>query len=227
MGRMGTQKQRTASYVLLFCRLGFCCIGMLGCVGAEVVAELMPEDETDSTGRSSVDTDSGGREDDDGDTEDCGDFVWRGDANIAFASQLKMLAGVTRISGSFFIEDIKDDVDALEAVSSLRCVDGDLAIWNVRELKTLETFANLHTVGGDLIIHGNTELENLKGINDIRTLGGKTLHISDNEMLPTCNAMNLYDEVSELGWDGETCIVDNSPDDCESIYRGCSGSYYR
>ena len=205
---------------------------LTGCVGTDVVMELLPgdsdgtaEDETnDNDNRHTDDTESVQTDEDD--ATDCGDVVWEDNVFIDYAPELKALEGVTHIQGCLQIQGIDESgLDYLSALKGLRCVDRYVAVNDVEDMKNLKVFSNLHTVGGNLFIQNNESLSDLTGIDNIRNLGGSALYITDNDALPTCTARDLYTEMSDLGWDGDPCIVDNYTDDCDSLSRGCSDEY--
>jgi hypothetical protein len=84
--------------------------------------------------------------------------IAEGDVSIEKAADLERLTGVQRIAGSLDISECVFDDDALEALTSLRQVDGGLALEGNAALAALDPLAALQGVGGNLYLGFNDEL---------------------------------------------------------------------
>lgn len=232
-------------------------VASTGCVGSETIMQILPdnrETNTDPSGFSSDEeyTTAGDSEDVEGnywgDSSDCGDVVLETEELLIDDPHLlNAMWGVTHFRGDLKISDVSVDAEGMAALESLRCVDGDLYLFEIRNLSNLSALSNLHSVGGnliisrndvlvdldalnrlhwvggDLVIEGNDDLSGLDGITEIRNLGGDRLYVAQNSKLPMCDATSLVDA---LNWQGTTCIKNNSQDACETIDDDCSMKSY-
>ena len=198
----------------------------IGCEGTEVVLAL-PSSDSDAADNDHDIKDTSTFQGGEDDVTDCGDVTWEANVYINYAPQLKMLEGVTYIKGCLQIQNLNDsDLKYFTILKDLRCVDRYIAVNDIDKLSDLDVFSNLHTVGGDLFIQNNKALTDIDGIHNIQNLGGNALYITDNYALPTCAAQDLYAEISDLGWEGTPCIVDNYSDACDNLSRGCADEYH-
>ena len=237
------------------------------CVGSETVLEMLSveDDGTESTtetdsspvGGDDTDGNEGADEDSTGvwgfeeEFDLCGASVWGIDEfEINDPHLFGAMTNITHFRGDLKILNLDIGAEDTAPMRSLRCVDGDLYLHNVRGLEDLAALSNLravggdlviqlndtlanvddlkslNTVGGDLVIRGNRLLSSLTGFRDIQTLGGRNLYIIANANLPTCSAADVYNGVSDQGWHGDACIFENSDDECGSIRQGCSDRFY-
>ena len=81
------------------------------------------------------------------------------------------------------------DEDVPVQASGIRCVEGNLTIWNTTSTVDLSPLANLAVIGGYLAIINNDQLTTLTGLDGITTVGGD-LQISYNFRLTTLTALD-------------------------------------
>ena len=230
---MAIIKHLNARNIVFFFLLFFALLNT-GCEGTEVVLELLSLDsdasDNDHWNDNGTDDTSSSQFGED-DVTDCGDVVWEDSVWIDYDLEMKMLegVGVTHIKGSLLIRKLsKAGLEYMEVFKDLRCVDHSVTIADIDSLSDLDVFSNLHTIGDDIFIQNNRTLADLSGLHHLQSFSGNVLYINDNDSLPTCEARDLYNTVSEdLGWGGTACIVDNAYDECDNLSRGCNDAYLR
>ena len=233
----------TASQNILFLtsiRLFVAAFGIVltACEGSEIVAEI-DVSATDSSGTDDADesddandTSRGSDPDDNGDTVsegddtdgiDCGNVVAIGRETFFIDNEydLAALEGVEQVRGSLIIGNFDSDRVDMSTLASLRCVEGDMAVYAIENLESLDVFFNLRRVKYDLAIGYNDQLENIDALKNLKKLGGNELFIFDNPSLPTCAAREIWEGLLDSGWSGRTCINYNLSDSCRDITSGC------
>jgi hypothetical protein len=141
------------------------------------------------------------------------------------ADEVEEMKQVTHVLGSLFLGDFNADKADMSSFENLRCVDGDLVIQNVVNLRDLDVFSNLRRIKCGLVLIHNPDLEDISGLDDLDYLGGNDLYIQDNRNLPNCDAEAFLRDMLEKEWLGRICITNNEFDECEDIDLGCSYHY--
>jgi hypothetical protein len=109
------------------------------------------------------------------------------------------------------------DVDGLGALEQ---VGGEFQIAYNLSLVDLGGLSSLTEVGGNLLLLQNFDLEQISGLSSLTSVGD-LLEVGGNGSLPTCEATGLRDQLIDAGWEGDTCILGNEPDECEDDESGC------
>jgi hypothetical protein len=112
-------------------------------------------------------------------------------------------------------------LESLAPLSSLQAVTGTLMIDNDDALTNLDGLSNVTTFGTNmdsyLYVARNDQLEDLDGLRGIASMSG-SLWIYLNQVLPTCEALELRDYLDEsTAWSPfpSNCVIyDNLADEC-------------
>lgn len=207
------------------------------CEGSEIIAKVSGElenaQESDPDPTSPIDTndDSDSKQEIDRDSETgenpddpCGTKTV-GPQNTFYindADEVEEMKQVTHVLGSLFLGDFDADKADMSSFENLRCVEGDLVIQNVVDLRDLDVFSHLRRIKCSLVLIHNPDLEDISGLDDLDYLGGKDLYIQDNRNLPNCDAEAFLINMLKKEWVGRICITNNEFDGCEDIDIGCS-----
>ena len=98
----------------------------------------------------------------------------------------------------------------MDALSSLKEIDGDLFIDDNRSLLDIDGLSNLERVEGYIYIVGNDGLTNIDGLSSL-SYGGQDLSIVYNESLCQDDVDALVEEI-EIEGEIDTCC---NLEDCE------------
>jgi len=112
----------------------------------------------------------------------------------------------------------------LDGLSGITLLDGGLGIVNNPTLTNLDGLSGITSVGEGLEINGwleilfNAALTNLDGLSALTSVSND-LYISDNTVLPDCEACDLLDQLTTAPFLID--VHDNLDDSCTPVPAGC------
>ena len=126
------------------------------------------------------------------------DKIYEGDVWIAYQEDLNNFGsmGYTHITGFLRIGNPQTgNIYDLTPLASIKNIDGNLEIKNVKLLTSLDGLENLESVGGDLRIFGNHILINVKALSQLTIIHGKldlsiNLQLADHTGLHNISTVN-------------------------------------
>lgn len=98
-----------------------------------------------------------------------------------------------------------ENIDGLASVTSAT----EVMIWANSELKSVDGLRSLTAIEGSLLIYLNPDLTQLRELHGI-TMVGERLSITNNAMLPTCEAEALRDAIGVENIGGTISIAENA-----------------
>jgi len=135
------------------------------------------------------------------------------------------------IGGNFNIWTVSESLTS-EGIntSNLETVDGLVAIGGGGGLEDLNWLSSLSEIHGGLSIQGSNLVNITEGLVNLIDAGEGGTWVGDhkvdfviwnNSNLPTCQAIELRDQLIDAGWTGTVCIQGNQADTCPDDISGC------